>query len=194
MDEREQFFPDRKTTMMLVDFQPRLSKASEKRVLMKFSVPLDAETVDAAPINIKEGFYANSKDGLGLNPIGIEAEFADAIVNFYATPETATPSLKVSGCTLRKLQIIHPEGKGDVEEARLTFTMHVPASEKVIVWCYKNYGCDVAAEFAEVQLSIPAAKEDKAEPEQDDKQLKLVDQPAPTEEPAKKSKKKAKVS
>lgn len=159
--------------MTLVDFQPRLSKAKEKRILLRFSMSLDAKTVSAAPKNISEAFYAVCKDDLGLNPVGIEAEFSDVAINFYATTETVTPTLKVSGCSLKKLQVVHPDkvevNDGDI---KLTFVVHVPASEKAIIWSYRNHACDLAAEFVEIQLSIPVAKEEPAAKE-GDSQMKL---------------------
>jgi hypothetical protein len=154
------FFGGKRTEITLIDVKPKLNSEKEKRIRLDFAIDLTSDALAEAPENIKEAYYAVTKDSLGLNPVGIVNEFQDAAISFYATKATKAPSLEVAGCTIRKLSV---ERKKD--DVRLKFHINVPASREVWNWCFGNYGCGLAAEFEDMQPMLPHIK--AAEPDGD---------------------------
>lgn len=188
--ETVDFFGEGRRELILVDVKPKLSKESEKRIRLDFSMKLTAQALETAPENVKEAFYAVTKDSLGLNPIGITSEFQDAVINFYATMKTKSPSLEVGGCTIRQLSVHRPE-KADLDDGdvRLKFHINVPASTEVWAWCYPAYGTEMAAEFEELQPLLPHIK--AANPDSDGQGILGMEasDPQPTVVPDKTKKK-----
>jgi len=158
-------------------------------------MPLTAEAISSAPESVKEAFYSVQKDSLGLNPIGIDAQFQDVVVSFFATKATKTPNLEVSGSKVKKLEVSRPEHKTilDDGDVRLSFRLLVPASQEVWKWGYSNFKAEVAVLFEEMQPLLPNIK--AAEPDGDGQGILEMEKsdPIPTvagEESKKKSRKK----
>lgn len=155
------FFDNTKVMVSLLDIKPKLNAQDEKRIRLDLSMVLTAEALSAAPENVKEAFYAVTKDSLGLNPVGLMAEFQDVKATFFATPQTKTPSLEIAGCTLRQLEVSRPEKKATLDDGdvRLGFNITIPASREVWNWSYLNFGADLALLFEELQPMLPHIKE-----------------------------------
>lgn len=155
-----QFFTEQKRMVTLLDVKPKLNTQDEKRVRLDLAMALTADALSGAPENVKEAFYAVTKDSLGLNIVGITTEFKDVKATFYSTPQTKTPSLEIAGCTLRQLEVSRPGNKielvdGDVS---LGFHINVPANREVWRWCYDSFGSTLCMVVEEVQPFLPHIK------------------------------------
>ncbi len=159
--DAQQFFTGLKTLLTLVDVKPKLNQQNDKRIRLDFSMPITYVILKSAPEDIKDAFYALSKDNSHMNPIGITTEFEGVIVSIFDTPLTKHARLELANCTLKQLEVARPETKltlsdGDV---RLSFHMNVPASRESWLWSYEAYGSDLCAVFEAMQPVFPTMKE-----------------------------------
>ena len=187
MKEVGKFFEGEKRPIILADVKPKLNREDEKRIRLDFVLPLTADTLDAAPEDVKDAFYAVNKDGRHLNPIGLTTEFESVECSFYATTETKTPQVELGGCTLRQLEVSRPKNKTVLEDGDVTLTFHLnaPATMELWRWCFHAYGAEMAVLFESLepaQMKIKAADPDGANDGQGILEMEKS-QPAPTTAP-----------
>lgn len=159
--QQAQFFTGQKCLLTLVDVKPKLNQQNDKRLRFDFAMPLTAEILKSAPRDVKDAFYAVSKDESHLNPIGIGTEFDGVVVNIFDTPLTKHARLELANCTLKQLEVARPDNKAMLNDGdvRLSFHMNVPASRDAWNWGYGCYGSDLCAVFEEMQPIFPQIKE-----------------------------------
>lgn len=163
--ETEKFFSGEKLDMSLVGVKAKPKENKIWTIRLALVVPLTAEVLNDAPRNVTEAFYAVSKEDAGINAVGLSAEFDEAVFTFFATKETKTPSLEVGGCVIRNMQVERPDKKTDLDDGdvKLRLDLDIPARRDVWAWAYSNFGAQVCAEIASVQmkLDIKTADADK---------------------------------
>lgn len=160
MQEASDFFSSGKHSMLLVDIKPKLNREDEKRLRLDFSMPLTADILAQAPQAVQDAFYAISKDGHTLNPIGVVREYQGAKVKFYATRLTAASEIAIEECTLRQLEVKRPKNKVELADGDVTLKFHInaPASRKLWNYTYENYGATIFATFEDAQPLLPNIK------------------------------------
>lgn len=160
MQEATDFFSADKNMVTLVDIKPKLNQEKEKRLRLDFSMPLTAEVLESAPQVVKDAFEAIVKDGSGLNPIGIIREYQGANIKFFATGATIKEDIAINECTLKDLEVLRPAKKIDLDDGdvKLLFHVNAPASRKLWVYAYENYGADVFVTFEDAQPLLPNVK------------------------------------
>lgn len=165
MRDTDKFFTDEKIDVKLVGVKAKPKENKIWTIRLALAMPLTAAVLADSPQNVVEAFNAIAKDDMGLNPIGLTAEFDEAVFTFYATKDTKAPSLEVGGCVIRGMQVERPEKKAELDDGDVTlrFDLDVPASRDVWNWAYRNYGATMCAEIESVQmkLAIKAADPDQ---------------------------------
>jgi hypothetical protein len=173
------FFIGEKQNAILYE-TPKLDK-KKSTITLGFSMPLTAEAIKEAPESVKEAFYSVQKDSLGLNPIGIDSQFQDVTVSFFATKETKAANLETSGAKIKKMEVSRPDHKTflDDGDVRLSFRLLVPASQETWKWGYSNFKAEVAVLFEDMNPLLPHIREEKSD-EVDENQgvLEMQDHPA----------------
>lgn len=161
MTAEARFFEGTKLPIVLASIMPKLNREDEKRLRLDFVMPLTAKTLDLAPEDVKDAFYAIVKDGRHINPAGITTEFTEVQCSFYATVDTKSPQIEIGSCTLRQLEVSRPKNKATLDDGdvSLTFHLNAPANMDLWKWAYHGYGKEMAVLFESlepVQLKIPA--------------------------------------
>jgi hypothetical protein len=156
MRETDKFFAGEKIDLSLVGIKAKPKENKIWTIRLALSSPLTAKVLADSPQNVVEAFNAIAKDDMGLNPIGLTAEFDEAVFTFYATQQTKSPSLEVGGCVIRDMQVERPDKKAvlDDGDVKLRFNLDIPASREVWDWAYRNYGATLCAEIESVQMKL----------------------------------------
>lgn len=166
MKETTDFFSADKNMVTLVNIKPKLNKEGEKRIRLDFEMPLTAEVIESAPQPVSEAFYTVVKEGNLLNPVGIVREYQGANLKFFSTHMTASADLTISECTLQDLEVHRPEKKVNLDDGdvKLKFVVNAPATRKLWIYAYENFGTDVFVTFEDAQPLLPNVKpESKAD-------------------------------
>lgn len=153
------FFPGQRRRINLDDFQPKLNSEKEKRLLLQFIMPITGQPLVGLPGFLGAAVEALEKDGSAIDEANITTELEGVTMDIWATDKSEKRDQLITAATLRKFQMVRKRVKEETIVS-LLFNCTIQASEKLLLWAFRNHGADMWIQFTETQPTIPEVKED----------------------------------
>lgn len=154
------FFPGQRRRINLDDFAPKLNSEKEKRLLLAFVMPITGQPFIGLPNFLAAAVEALEKDGSAIDEANITTELEGVTMDIWATDKSEKRDQLITAATLRKFVMVRKREKEDTIVS-LKFNCTIQASEKLLIWAFRNHGADMWIQFTETQPTLGAPADDK---------------------------------
>lgn len=123
-DPRWQFFPAKKRQVILESWTPKKNTEDEKRVLLKFKMPITGQDFQGFPEFLSEGFNAVEKERSG-GTFESDTNLEQMALDYYDTDKSVDKVQRASGVTLQGFTLSR-EKDGESYVTVLRYHYNVP--------------------------------------------------------------------
>ena len=166
-DPRFQFFPAKKRLVIMESWSPKRNTENEKRILIKFKMPITGQDLRGFPEFLNEGLHAVDKEssgGLYLSDVELE----QMAVEYFDTDKSSDKVQRASGVTLQGFELSR-EKEGESYVTVLRYHYNVPWWRGIWKFLDTYWGMKVWCDF------VPSPDYVPEQDEQGGKQMHLAD-------------------
>jgi hypothetical protein len=166
-----QFFPGSRRRVILEAVILKRNAQDEKRIQLKFAMPLTGESLVGMPTPVAAADKAVGTLENGITETVIATDFEGYTLEFFPTPEALghielSKKVRVpvlSACDLRKLSVSRPASTASKkqDEVTLYFETNIPDNAIIWEWARPYTGKVFWVSFTKTEPQLPAANADQ---------------------------------